>query len=103
MISNVFSQILALPAQKSHLRSIVLLPQKALPSPLNLVLNAMGRIQRVRRALKSPVNYVSVGFIELSARDQELLNQFVEDVFVRKVSKRAVHHEEIVTRKAPLR
>ena len=66
--------------------------------PLDRTIEALGSVQRVRRAIKAPVYYVSVGFVELNQEDQEAINQFVEGVALQPGANQSVHHPEIVNR-----
>lgn len=75
-----------------HLRLSVLIP------PLDRTVEAVGRVQRVRAAVKSRAYYISVGFVELDSEDQKAINQFVEQISREQGAETLVHHPEVVTR-----
>ena len=68
--------------------------------PIQTTLEVLGRVLRVRRALRADVYYLAVGFIEISRDQQHLLNEFIEELSKTREGSMLVKHASRVKREA---
>jgi c-di-GMP-binding flagellar brake protein YcgR len=77
-----------------------LLQMSVLLPPVDREIKTIAKVVRVRPAQHGFFNYAAVSFIELSGRDQEAIDDFVEYIAKTEAARDLIDHFEVILRKA---
>lgn len=79
-----------------------LLKVNVLVPPIDLVMGAVGKVVRVRKAGQADFYYIGVNFVEIEAHQQMALNEFIENLSKNKDARPLVPDDRVIVRHADI-